>query len=340
MRMDPHQRIAVKYAPKSIEDTLLPPATIFLLKELVLADCVRLLVAGDRGTGKSALIRAIQRDYYGGPAPPGAVLRLETQSNASLAAQKSALITFCRISPKERAKRRHIVVADDVELLPPPMQQTLRCCIDAHGHNVHFLMACTLVQKIAQPLRERLILIRHPAPTAQCQHGLLQRLCSAENIDMSEEARDWVLSASSGSIRSLLQHVEKLGLCPGPVDLDVARTSCSAIHPTRMDAITEHAKARDGGCLLARELYDLYDDGFSVMDILDAYFSHAKRTLSPNLALRVTQAIARGATRYQQGNEDEITLAVIALDLATLMGPGGHQEVFTESSVASESLEC
>ena len=241
MRMDSHQRIAVKYAPKSIEDTLLPSGTKILLKELVLADCLRLLIAGDRGTGKSALIRAIQRDYYGGPAPPGAVFRLETQCNAGLSAHKSALITFCRMSPEKRAERRHIVVADDVELLPPPMQQTLRCCIDAYGHNVHFLMACTLVQKIVQPLRERLILVRQPAPTAQCQLSLLQRLCSAEDIVMSEEARDWVLSAS-GSIRSILQHVEKLGLCPGPVRLDVARAICSDIHPTRMDAITEKVK--------------------------------------------------------------------------------------------------
>jgi DNA polymerase III delta prime subunit len=320
-------RLVVKYRPRLLSDFNLAPGMREIVNQLLVSDCLRVLVVGGAGAGKTSLLRVLEEEYYGGTAPEGAILRLEAHGDQCLAQQRAGIKTFCQTPPPIAWGRRRLVVIDDAELVPQQVQQAVRGCIDSYSHHAHFIAACTQVQKVVPALQSRLVVVQTAALDANALAALQSRVCWSEGLELGPGAAAFVLSASGTSTRAVLQHLEKLALCPGRVDLAAAQQCCSTIHPDTLASFTEKCMSGDGGYAAARLLYTLYDDGFSVMDILDTYFSYLKTASMPDtLRYAVIRLLSLSMLSFYKVHENEITLAVLAREMALLLSPSSGNE--------------
>jgi hypothetical protein len=69
-------------------------------------------------------------------------------------------------------------------------------------------------------------------------------------------------------------------------------------------------------------IYDVYDKGYSVMDILDNYFLFVKNTdiISEDEKYEVIPIICKYITVFHNIHEDEIELALFTNNLSKILG--------------------
>ena len=296
---------------------------------------LRVMLVGDSGSGKTAIVRVLEELYYGGKAPTGAVMHMSAHGEKTITNQRAELKTFCR----SQGPWKRMVVMDDAEQLSPALQQTLKHCVDTYGQNVMFICACTQVQRVARSLRARLVTIqtKHLSDTSLLH--LLERVCEVENISLDTSAKQHLLAASGVSARTLLQNLEKLRLHGGQVTLDLAQRCCSNVHPAALLDFTEACKIDDGGYAGAQHLYALYDNGHSIMDLLDAYLAYVKMTPLPDCErYPMLRLVAQSIQSFYNDRDDVIILAVFAKRMNALLGGAGDKQVFAEGGIPGDSL--
>ena len=315
-------RLAIKYRPKTIADTWIPSEVARLLNALIHAECVHVLVTGEPGVGKTTLIRAVISAVYGGAPPPDSVLDVLSLGAMSTANQKDRIKTFCG-APAKRPKR--VIVFDDLCTLPVLVQEAVRSAIDAYGAKVNFIGSCSRPSAVSPALLQRLLRVPIPIPTACSMAGLFDRICAAEGIRAEPGAKAFILRSSTG-IRDMVQQLEKVCLHGGTVTTEVASACFSRIHPSRLRDLSRLAERSDGGYKLAQAMYSLYDEGHSVMDILEAFLSHIRNARDDTSAKSLLPVISRAVRMYHGSQENEITLAIAASEItAALSSSGGSR---------------
>ena len=333
----PYQRLVVKYRPQALEDTGMDSHAITILNTMLRNDSIRVMLVGDSGSGKTAIIHVLEKLYYGDNVPAGAVMHMSAHGEKTITHQRAELKTFCR----SQGPWKRMVVMDDAEQLAPALQQTLKHCVDTYGRNVMFICACTQVQRVARSLRARLITIQTRHLSDASLRLLLERVCDVEHIVLDPDAKQHLISASGVSARTLLQNLEKLRLHGGHVTLDLAQRCCSTVHPKALMGFTEACNDDDdGGYNAAQMLYGLYDNGHSVMDLLDAYFAYVKITPFPDCKrYPMLRLIAQSIQSFYNEHDDVIILAVFAKRMNALLRSGtSDKEVLTECGIPRHNL--
>ena len=197
-----------------------------------------------------------------------------------------------------------------------------RNCIDKYSHNVCFIASCTNVQKVIDNLQSRQIILKINPINAACMQNILRKICDREQLEMSEDAAQFTLKVCNGSVRILINYLEKFKIVGLPISLQLANQLCTNIGFSKFDAYT-------ADCLppckpIAKciaHLYELYDQGYSVMDILDNYFIYVKGTqlLSESMQYRVIAIICKYISIFHNVHEDEIELALFTNNLCCLI---------------------
>ena len=331
-----HQRLLLKYRPQSLTDTGISQASVTLLTAMLRSDRLRVMLVGDSGSGKTALIQLLKKLYYGPTPTDDLALHVTPHGSKTVNDQRADLRTFCR----GHGTRKRMVIMDDAEHIAPALHQTLKACVDKHGDNILVVCACTCEQRVCGNLRARLLTIRTRHLGTTSLRLLLERVCDAEKLRVGDAAKKHILDASGPSARALLQNVEKLALHGGRVTLDLAHRCCSSVHPQVLAEFTEACRSNDGGYDGARRLYDLYDRGHSIMDLLDAYLSYVKVAPLPDHELYpAIQCVAESIRQFYDDHDDVISLALFARRLnSVLRRCSGNEQVLAEGTVSSDDL--
>lgn len=325
--------LALKYQPTRLDQTGVDAGTQEILRRMLRHASLKVMIYGDAGAGKTTLTRVLERLYYGDRVPSGAVHRINAHDDRTIGRQREDLYTFCRV----HSPHKKLVIMDDAENVAPALHQALRCCVQEYGAAVMFVCTCSQLQRVARGLLARLLTLRtrHLSRGALCD--LRDRVIHAERMNVSQAARQHILDASGVSARALLQHLTKLHIHGGDVDLVMAQECCSSVHPCHLNAFTAACTANDGGLSAAKVLYGLFDTGHSVMDILDAYFNHLKTsTAADKYRHQTIRLIGAAARSFYEDQDDEIVLAVFAkhMNALALRGGGSNEKILAEGSVA------
>jgi hypothetical protein len=136
---------------------------------------------------------------------------------------------------------------------------------------------------------------------------------------MSSEADEFILSVCNNSVRILINYLEKIKIINCYVDADLVHKLCTNISYTIFDDYTNcilNKKLTDG----INILYNLHDEGYSVMDILDNYFLYIKITnlLSENIKYKLTSLVCKYIIYFHNVHEDELELALFTNNFMNL----------------------
>lgn len=311
-----------KYQPLYFDDFGKYNEVVKMIKTLVLIDDINILLIGNIASGKTSLLNTLIREYYIGFSPKEYeenVLYINSLKEQGINYYRTDVKTFCQTCSNIKNKKK-IVVLDDIDLINEQSQQVFRNCIDKYSHNVHFISSCSNIQKVIESLQSRLTILRLQPLKREDLKSVIDKIKVAENIQIEEDAEEFIINISNNIVKVLINYMEKFLLLKQPVTFELANMLCSNISFIIFEEYTKYII--QGELKKAIKLvYDLVDKGYSVMDILDNYFMFVKSTnmLSEEQKYNIIPCICKYITIFHNVHEDEIELSLFTNNIIQLL---------------------
>jgi len=185
---------------------------------------------------------------------------------------------------------------------------------------VHFISSCCNIQKVIDSLQSRKIIIKlKPLDNSQF-FSILSKIKIKEKIEIQKKAEEFIVSVCNGSIRILLNYLEKFKILDQPITFELANKICTNISFIIFENYTKFILQNK--LLDAIDIfYDLFDKGYSVMDIYDNYLLFIKSTslLNETQKYEIIKILCKYITIFHNIHEDEIELALFTNNLNQLL---------------------
>jgi len=311
-----------KYQPRFLDDFGMDDEMRQIIETLLQMNNLNVLLSGSMASGKTSLFKAIIREYYKGYSPKeyeDNVLYINSLKEQGIQYYRTDVKTFCQTCSTVK-DRKKFVVLDDIDFINEQSQQVFRNCIDKFSHNVHFISSCSNIQKVIESLQSRFIIIRIKQLKRENLLKLINKIKARENIVIDPEAEDFIINVSHNTVKTLVNYMEKFKLLGERITLPLALQLCSNISFCSFEEYTKHVKEKN-----LREaikiIYEIYDKGYSVMDILDNYFVFIKTTplLTEDDRYKIIPFLCKYITIFHDIHEDEIELALFTNNLVEIL---------------------
>jgi DNA polymerase III delta prime subunit len=309
-----------KYQPRYFNDFETDSEMIDILNTLISIDNLNLLFIGDIGSGKTAFLNAVIREYHKNSnssiSNPSLyednILHINSLKEQGINYYRNDVKTFCQTCSSVTSKKK-IIVLDDIDFINEQSQQVFRNCIDKYSHNVHFIASCSNSQKVIESLQSRFIIIKIKPLQRENLYTIMHKIKINENMIIDPDAEQFTLNVSNNTAKILINYMEKFKLLNQPINLELANNVCTNISFHSFQEYTQSIKDKNLPKAV-KILYNLYDKGYSVMDILDNYFLFIKITdlLSETQKYNIIPIICKYITIFHNIHEDEIELALFS----------------------------
>jgi len=311
-----------KYQPLYFSDFEMNEELVEILNTLIDMENLNILFIGDMGSGKTALLNALIREYYKGinsKIYDDNVLHINSLKEQGINYYRNDVKTFCQTCCSIKNKKK-IVVLDDIDMINEQSQQVFRNCIDKFSHNVHFISSCSNIQKVIESLQSRFTIIKIKPLQRENLYKILNKIKKAENIKIDAKAEDFILDICNNTAKILINYMEKFKLLNQEITIDLANNICTNISFLTFVKYTESLKNKNLNESIGI-LYEIYDKGYSVMDILDNYFLFVKTTtlLNEMEKYKIIPIICKYITIFHNIHEDEIELALFTNNLIQIL---------------------
>ena len=307
-----------KYQPLYFKDFEADTVLFDMLNTLINMDNLNILFIGDVGAGKTTFLNAVIKEYYNHISAQDNILYINSLKEQGINYYRNEVKTFCQTCSAVKNKKK-IVVLDDIDIINEQSQQVFRNCIDKYSHNVHFIASCSNPQKVIESLQSRFIIIKIKPLLKTQLSKIMQKIIDNENIIIDEEAKQFILNVCNNNAKILINYMEKFKLLNEDVNIHNAINVCTNISYLLFEEYTMCIK--NGELKKAiKILYDLYDKGYSVIDILDNYFLFIKITtcICETEKYDIIPLICKYITVFNNIHEDEIELALFSNNMYNL----------------------
>jgi replication factor C subunit 2/4 len=328
--LSPDIPFIAKYQPSKISDfEQLDENTVTIINSLIEMDNLNIMFYGESGSGKTSIINAMIREYYrksgcNNNTIKDNILVLNSLKEQGIQYYRNDVKVFCQTMTMIPGKKK-IVLLDDIDLINEQGQQVFRNCIDKYNHNVHFISSCTNIQKVVDTFQTRNIIVKINQLNWTCLHKIMLKIKMNERLMITAEAEDFLLRVSNGSVRTLINYLEKTKLIDREITIDLANKICTNIGFHRFEEYTQiilnntldvNMRVRNANKIL----FQLNDEGYSVLDILDNYFLFVKMTplFTEDIKYRITSLICKYITIFHNIHEHDIELALFTNNLVGL----------------------
>lgn len=309
-----------KYQPLCLKNFELEDDLTELLQTLIEMNVLNIMFIGDSGCGKTSLINAIIHEYYNQQDCNGEnILYINNLKEQGISYYRTEVKTFCQTSSTVIGKKK-ILVVDDIDFINEQSQQVFRNYIDKYSHNVHFIGSCINTQKVIDSLQSRLTIIKKRNLPEDKLRKIINKICLSEQIPISPDVVDFILSISNKSIRIIVNYLEKFKLLNCAITLDLAIKVCTNISFHEFNQYTQLCKETKDLRGAVKLIYALSNRGYSVMDILDNYFIYLKSTdlLTDDEKYLIIPQVCKYITIFNNVHEDEIELAHFTNNLVNI----------------------
>jgi DNA polymerase III delta prime subunit len=290
-------------------------------------DCLNVLFVGNPGSGKTTLLYALIREYYGlnknASIPENNILFINNLKEQGINYYRNEMKTFCQTHSTLFGKKK-LVIIDDIDNVNEQSQQVFRNYIDKYKNNVNFISVCTNIQKVIESFQSRIHIIQIPSLNNKQLKMIMNHIISEENIHITEDAKEHLLKISNYSIRNIINNLEKIFILDSPVDspvdLVLCKKICSNISFQLFEDYIHCIRNRHLNEAIAL-LYNIYDYGYSVIDILDYFFGFIKTTdlLTEDEKYRTIPFLCKYITIFHTLHEDVIELALFTNQFYSLL---------------------
>jgi len=296
-----------------------------LLRLLIAMDSLHIMLVGGNSFGKTSLLNAIIKEYYKDNyqnAYADNVLFINSLKEQGIHYFRNDVKTFCQTCSTLKNKKK-IVVVDDIDYLNEQRQQIFRNCVDKFSHNVYFISSCSNMQKIIESLQSRFTIIKMNPIKREGMIATFDKIKNIEHIEVDELAKKFIITISNNNLKILINYMEKFKLLNKTITLELANKLCTNINFIQFEdfttkLITMTLNKKDDVLKDAiKIMYNIYDQGYSVMDILDNYFIFIKNSdiVTEEQKYIIIEIICKYIAIFHNIHEDEIELAFFTNNL-------------------------
>ena len=310
-----------KYNPKIINDLEINDSIKILLETFIKMDNLNLLFIGDSGSGKTTLINVLINEYYK-DIPENLknnnILIINSLKEQGISYYRSEVKTFCQTTSRIPNKKKFLIL-DDIDIINEQSQQVFRNCIDKYSQNIHLLSSCINPQKVIESIQSRINIVKLNQFTDNQLENIFDKIKINEKITIDDKSKKFIISISNNSIRILINYLEKFKLLKLPINLQLAHQVCTNILFIDFDKFTSYCKNNDINTAI-KIIFEIYNQGFSVMDILDNYFIYIKLTnsIDEDLKFEIIKIICSYITIFHIVHEDEIELSLFTNNIISV----------------------
>ena len=306
-----------KYKPTHYKDFIIDDEYINLLNTLQNMDNLNILFIGEQGVGKTSLITATINEYYNTTKPSKYdVLYINSLKEQGINYYRNNLKTFCQTKCSNPLKKKFIIL-DDIDYINEQSQQVFRNCMDKYSHNVHFLISCTNIQKVIDNIQSRSIIIQLNKINLKLLKKFSNFIEKEENIIIDEDAKKFLFNICENSFQKLLIFLQKFKLFDNKITLQHAKELCCNINYLELQNYTNCWYKEKDYKKSIQIMFKIYDKGYSVLDILDNYFSFIKITdiLEEEQKYKIIKFICKYIAIFYKIHENKIELTFFTNNL-------------------------
>jgi len=311
-----------KYKPQHIKDFCMDPKLLLFLNTILTIDDANLLFIGEQNTGKTAMLNAMLRDYYeltDDSFSEKNILCVNNLKEQGINYFRNEMKIFCQSRSTIRGKKKTIII-DDIDMINDQCQQVFRNYIDKYKHNVNFIAVCSNVQKVIESIQSRLHIVNIYPPTTPQINEIVDHIIRTECIVIDEPAKAYLLSISNNSIRTLINHLEKIHILGEIVDVELCKKVCSIISFHHFEVYFQQLKNKELYNAI-QTLNNIFLYGYSVIDILDYIFTFTKMTgvFSEDEKYKIIPFLCKYIYYFHNIHEDSIELALFTKELYKIL---------------------
>lgn len=316
---------------------------------------VPFLLVGESGCGKTTLLVDFICHYYGitetevsahfarGMDSQFNLFFFHSYQSECIADVRAQLNTFCPVRCSF-PNRKKIVVVDDADTLPEPMQQILCGYMDKYENSVLFIGSCSSPRMLTDRFQSRFLQLQLEPVACPQMKDYIQWEATRHAISLEPDAVSFLSRVCHSHLKCAQQCILKLALfqwsptpTPHPISLSTVISVCSFIAPEVWKHILDAARKQDTTWMDAtRQLMALVNAGHSLPDIYTSFVDYLKFHLDALDASdasdasdvkRVTFAeyyeciavACRYMSTYYRETESECMLLLFANDLHNIM---------------------
>lgn len=286
-------------------------------------DDLNMIIVGNIGSGKTTILTTIIRKYYGFTntqnIPETNIMFINSLKEQGIQFYRNEMKTFCQTHCSIYGKKKMVVI-DDIDMINEQSQQVFRNYIDKYKRNVHFITTCSNIQKVIESIQSRIHIIRIYPPTKPQVEHIMNTIITKENIQITEDAKMYLLTFCQHSVRTLISNLEKMYILNEAINLDICCALYSDISFTEFEKYIAFLKTKELHSAIII-LDNIYEFGYSVIDILDYFFTFVKSTqiLSEDEKYQITKVICKQITVFYNIHEDSIELSIISKKIMDIL---------------------
>ena len=306
-----------KYQPLFFKDFTIDKEYIQLLNTLNKMDSLNILLVGNIGSGKTSILYATIREYYNmKDIPSNNVLLINNLKEQGISYYRSEVKTFCQ-TPSVVPYKKKFIILDDIDFINEQSQQVFRNCIDKYSHKVHFLASCSNTQKVIESIQSRCTIIKLKPISQQYLKTIFNKIKTQEKLNITQNAEKFILNICNNSVRLLINYLEKFKLLNISIDEKKVKEICTNISFYEFENYTKAWFIEKDLQKSITLIYSIYNKGYSVMDILDSYFSFIKVTdiIKEDVKYKIIIFILKYIAVFHTLHENDIELIIFTNEL-------------------------
>lgn len=259
---------ANKYRPVKLEDTLLNP---ILKKKLInfvkTKNIPNVILSGKIGGGKSAILACIMRELYQNNIGKYAY-RINSSVEKNIKLIKEQLEQFCRMKNEDNIKR--LIIVDDVDFIPEKVQLVITSMMQRYD-SISFIFTCCNTGDICESIQSNCIMMHIEEPTKEEFINRMKEICILEHYKYNDDALDRIYFLSQRDLRLAINTIQSI--CIGFGELSIANINkiCDIPNLVIVSKII-YACIKNDVKFALKETTQLFDDGYSGIDILSCMF--------------------------------------------------------------------
>lgn len=312
-----------KYRPKTIDDfPNLDKTYIDLINILIKNSNINILITGKICTGKTSIINIILNKYYEKVIDINNndnIMCINSLKEQGISYYRSELKTFCQTKCCIHNKKK-CVLLDDFHLLNEQSQQIFRNYIDKYNKNVNFIATTSNIQNIINNIQSRLYIIELKKIDINHIYSLSNKIIENEKINIDKNTLDKIVSLSNLSPIKIINFFQKIILINKPINIDNIYLICCNISEDQLILYTNLCKQKYLNEAI-NILGEMYENGYSVIDILDAYYNFLQITdiLDDKSKYNIIKIICKYIIKFNYLHEDKIELTFLTNNIISIL---------------------